>query len=211
MDTPFDEIDGQAGAALPARADNFDAAPATDDPDAILIWMSLALDGLLDEADEERLYARLAVDASLRETWRAWQKVDLICHQTPHAQPEAGFGARFVERLAVAQGRARRRQQVFFAAAALVAWIGLVVLVGLLGWILLSNHSQWMNGFVRELVFYPSAVAVWMRAARSSLSVFVGEPQSLAVGAGYMAACAVVLYGWLIVLRRTTREEVVSS
>jgi hypothetical protein len=80
----------------------------------------------------------------------------------------------------------------------------------LVGWIFVSNQSQWMNGFVRELVYYPSAAMIWMRALRSSWSATVGEPQSMILALSYMAGAAVMLSTWLWFLRRTTRQETVS-
>jgi anti-sigma factor RsiW len=182
-----------------------------DSHDEALVLMSLALDGLLDEADENRLQLMLAADAGLRETWRQWQKVDTTFAAMPHAEPETGFVERFALKLSVREQRARRRRQALFASAAVVAWFSTAAVVVLLGWTLLSNQTQWMNDFVRELVFYPSAAAIWLRAVQTSLGALIGEPESLAIGSAYAVGVGLLLYGWLLLLRRTTREEVVSS
>ena len=190
------------------EATGFDPIDAQDDA---LMLMSLSLDGQLESADEARLQQLLAADAGLRETWRQWQKVDVMFAELPHAVPEAGFAERFTLKLEARELRTRRRRQALFVSAAVVAWFSTAAMVVLLGWTLVSNQTQWMNDFVRELVFYPSAAAVWLRAVQSSLGALVGEPQSLAMSVGYAAAAGLLLYGWLLVLRRTTREEVISS
>lgn len=188
-----------------ASLDTFDAQ------DDALMLMSLSLDGLLESDDEARLQQLLAMDAGLRETWRQWQKVDLLFAEQPRVAPEAGFGERFTIKLEARERRARLRRQALFVSAAVLAWVSTAAMVVLLGWTLLSNQTQWMNDFVRELVFYPSAAAVWLRAVQNSLGALIGEPQSLAISVGYAAAAGLLLYGWLLVLRRTTREEVISS
>ena len=198
--------------APPGEANVEAQSPDTFDAqgDALML-MSLSLDGLLESDDEARLQQLLAMDAGLRETWRQWQKVDLLFAEQPHAAPEAGFGERFTIKLEARERRARLRRQALFVSAAVVAWVSTAAMVVLLGWTLLSNQTQWMNDFVRELVFYPSAAAVWLRAVQNSLGALIGEPQSLAISVGYAAAAGLLLYGWLLVLRRTTREEVISS
>lgn len=188
-----------------------DATTLADAHDEAMLLMSLALDGLLDEADENRLQLMLAADAGLRDTWRTWQKMDALLVELPHAEPSAGFVGRFEQNLEARERRARRRRQALFASAAAVAWLSTAAVVVLLGWALLSNQAQWMNDFVRELVFYPSAAAIWLRAVQTSLSALIGEPESLALVSSCAVAASLLLYGWLLVLRRTTREEVVSS
>lgn len=203
----FDQTSAPPGAET-AEALGFGTFDAQDDA---LMLMSLSLDGQLESHDEARLQLLLAADAALRETWRQWQKVDVLFAEQPRAAPEIGFGERFTLKLEARERRARRRRQALFVSAAVVAWVSTAAMVVLLGWTLLSNQTQWMNDFVRELVFYPSAAAIWLRAVQTSLGSLIGEPQSLAMSVGYAAAAGLLLYGWLLVLRRTTREEVISS
>jgi anti-sigma factor RsiW len=175
-----------------------------------LALMSMALDGLLDAQETERLEALMQEDTKLRATWQQWQKMEALLTTVVRAEPDPGFVERFEERLAVREARERARRRNLYGAAALLGWLlGVAVLV-LVGWIFVSNQSQWMNGFVRELVYYPSAAMIWMRALRSSWSATVGEPQSMILALSYMAGAAVMLSTWLWFLRRTTRQETVS-
>ncbi len=172
--------------------------------------MSMALDGLLDAQETERLEELMKEDTGLRATWQQWQKLESLLTTVVRADPAPGFVARFEERLSLREARDRRRRRTLFGAAALAGWLLIGAVLAFLGWFLVSNQSQWMNDFVRELVYYPAAVMIWTRALRSSWSATVGEPQSLMMALSYMTGAAVMLSTWLWFLRRTTREEIVS-
>lgn len=175
-----------------------------------LLLMSMALDGLLSDDEEARLLALLADDESLDEEWKQWQKVDSLLAGVPRAAPAGDFVARFDVRLDRRLRRAAVVRRGVFLSLAVVAWLGALVMLGTLGWYLWANQTQWMSDFVRELVYYPSAVSIWLRAVRSTFSATISEPQSFAVACGYAAATAMLMVGWLWFLKRTTREEVVS-
>lgn len=184
---------------------------ATDDAhEEAFALMSMALDGLLDARETERLEELMKEDTGLRATWQQWQKLENLLTTVVRADPAPGFVARFEERLSLREARDRRRRRALIGAAALAGWLLIGAALAFLGWFLVSNQSQWMNGFVRELVYYPSAVMIWTRALRSSWSATVGEPQSLMMALSYMTGAAVMLSTWLWFLRRTTREEIVS-
>jgi len=193
----------------PAQARE-EAHPQDTHGEALLL-MSMALDGLLDDAERNRLDLLLAHEPGLRETWRNWQKLHTTLTSVPHAQPAGDFVARFEHKLNRRERSARRRRQAIFATAAIVTWVSTAVAIVLLAWALFSNQTEWMNDFVRELVLYPSAAAITLRAVQTSLSALIGEPESLAFAAACTTALAALLYGWLLILRRTTREEIASS
>jgi len=172
--------------------------------------MSMALDGLLDARETERLEELMKEDAGLRATWQQWQKLEGLLTTVVRAEPAAGFVVRFEQRLLVREQRERSRRRALIGAAAILGWLLAVAVLLFVGWIVVSNQSQWMNGFVRELVYYPSAAMIWMRALRSSWSATVGEPRTLAMALIYMTGAAVMLSTWLWFLRRTTIEETVS-
>ncbi len=191
--------------ATPVVADVVDDAHAE-----AFALMSMALDGLLDAQETERLEALMKENGGLRATWQQWQKLESLLTTVVRAEPEAGFVNRFEERLVARELRERTRRRNLIGAAALTGWVLSFAALVFVGWLLLSNQSQWMNSFVRELVYYPSAAMIWIRALRSSWSATVGEPQSLVMALSYMAGAAVMLSTWLWFLRRTTVEETAS-
>lgn len=174
------------------------------------LLMSLALDGLLDSGEEERLNELLAAHADLGEEWRCWQKMDTLFTGALRVVPAEGFGDRFALRLDQHEARLRRRQRLILGVVTMVGWIGTLAALLCVGWMILSSQSQWMNGMARELVYYPAALGIWMRAMLSSLNATMSEPQSIAIATGYLALTGSLLYGWVRILRRTTREEVIS-
>lgn len=176
------------------------------------LLMSMALDGLLDAHDQKQLDLILAADAGLRDTWQQWQKMDALFGGAAAvaAVPQPGFVARFDTQLDKQLARRRARRRMLYGATATVAWLGTLAAIGFAAWFLFSNQTQWMNDFVRELVYYPSAVSIWARAVRSSFSATISEPQSIAVVGCYAMASATLLAVWMWFLRRTTQEEVVS-
>lgn len=183
---------------------------ADDAHEEVFALMSMALDGLLEAQETERLEVLMKEDPGVRATWQQWQKMDNLLTTVVRAEPEVGFVARFEQHLAVRERRERSRRRALFGAAALVGWSLAAAVLVFVGWILVSTQTQWMNGFVRELVLYTSSVSIWMRALQSSLSATVSAPQSLAIAICYMAGAAVMLSTWLWFLRRTTREETAS-
>lgn len=172
--------------------------------------MSMALDGLLSAEEEARFLSLIAEDDAMDASWKQWQKVDALLEQMPRAVPAGDFVARFEMRLDKKERWAGVRQRLGLAALAVLGWVGAAVVVIAAGWYIWANQTQWMSGFVRELVYYPSAVSIGLRAAQSTLSATVSEPQSIAVVCSYVAAGALLLAAWLWFLKRTTREEVVS-
>lgn len=175
-----------------------------------LLLMSMALDGLLSAEEEARFLSLIAEDDAMDASWKQWQKVDALLEQMPRAVPAGDFVARFEMRLDKKERWAGVRQRLGLAALAVLGWVGAAVVVIAAGWYIWANQTQWMSGFVRELVYYPSAVSIGLRAAQSTLSATVSEPQSIAVVCSYVAAGALLLAAWLWFLKRTTREEVVS-
>lgn len=178
--------------------------------DEALMLMSLALDGLLEADEKERLQRLVAADPALNDAWRRWQQMDAFLATTPRIEPAPGFMSRFATRLEHHERRARIRQGIIFTATAVVVWAALLAMVAGLGWLLLVNQTQWMNAFVRDLAVYPSAALTWLRALWTSLSAMVGEPQTLVLLVGFACFSLALLGVWFRFLQRSTQEEVIS-
>lgn len=175
-----------------------------------LLLMSLSLDGLLEPTELARLQQLIAGDAALGDTWEHWQSMNVTLTAMPHAEPAAGFVSRFAARLDRHERSVRIRQRIVFTATAVFVWMALLVSVAAIGWLLVMNQVQWMNGFVRDLAVYPSVAITWFRALWTSLSVMAGEPQMLLLLIGYGCFTLVLLGVWFRFLQRSTQGEVVS-
>jgi anti-sigma factor RsiW len=101
-----------------------------DAPPAILeefYWMmSLALDGLLDDADRTQFEAHQAQYPDLAALWTEWQNLHVRLDELPHAEPASGFVARFEVRLAQQEALQQRRVLTFSLVVAVLAAFGAI-------------------------------------------------------------------------------------
>ena len=146
-------------------------------------WMSLKLDGLLDEDQERALQAHLATCAACRAEWEALQLVSYLLDKQPTVPTPIGFVARLERRLA-AERVARRRSVVGGGVLALGA-LGLAALIlsslsGLIVglWPLMSQPSLWENlgGWLTQMTNVCLAVGGAIVLLLSSLFDAVGGP-----------------------------------
>lgn len=146
-------------------------------------WMSLKLDGLLDQEQERALQAHLATCAACRAEWEALQFVSRLLEEQLMMPAPAGFVARLQGRLG-AERAARRRSVLGGTALALGALglgaLGLSSLAGLIVslWPLLSQPSLWQNlaGWLDRLADVCLAVGGAIALLLNSLFDAVGGP-----------------------------------
>jgi predicted anti-sigma-YlaC factor YlaD len=89
-------------------------------------WMSLKLDGLLNQEQERALQAHLATCSACRADWEALQFVSCFLDEQPMVPAPPGFVARVEQRLAAE--RAAKRRGVMGAAALVLGTLSLVTL-----------------------------------------------------------------------------------
>lgn len=169
-------------------------------------WMSLKLDGLLDQEQERALQAHLATCAACRAEWEALQFVSCFLDEQPMAPAPPGFVAR-VERRLAAERAAKRRGVIGGAALALGALslvtLGLSSLAGLIFqlWPLLQQPSLWdsLKGWLAQLADVGLAIGHAIALLLSSLFDVVGGPILLV----YMLVVLLLTTFWSrLVLRR---------
>jgi anti-sigma factor RsiW len=180
-----------------------------DAPPAILeefYWMmSLALDGLLDEADQVQFEAYQAQHPALAVLWVEWQQVHSHLDELPHAEPAPGFVERFEVRLAQ-QGALQQRRVLTFSlvAAVLVACGAIAATVGT-GVYILAAHGSWLGEQLHNLVYTSVAADAWLDAVVDSLAALASTPQAQAVGMMYVVVAIIMVFGWVQLLRRSAR------
>jgi anti-sigma factor RsiW len=167
--------------------------------------MSLALDGLLDEADRGRFEAYQAQYPALAAMWIEWQGLDRELEQMPHAEPAAGFVGRFEARLAQREAEQQRRVLAFsLVSVALVA----VVAVAAAVWgftVLTSTQGPWLGEQIHNLVYLSATTGAWFNALLDTLGALANTPQAQALGMMYVVVAIVMIFGWVQLLRRSTR------
>jgi predicted anti-sigma-YlaC factor YlaD len=174
-------------------------------------WMSLKLDGLLNQEQERALQAHLTTCAACRAEWEALQFISRLLEGQPMVPAPAGFVARVQNRL-VAERVARRRNVIGAGALALGA-LGLATLVlsslaslivGL--WPLMSQASLWENlgGWLTQLADVCLAVGQAIALLLNSLFDAAGGPIMLV----YMLAVLLLSTLWSrLVLRRVRARQ----
>jgi anti-sigma factor RsiW len=180
-----------------------------DAPPAVLeefYWMmSLALDGLLDEADRTQFEAHQAQHPALAALWSEWQGLHSRLDQLPHAEPVPGFVERFALRLAQQEALQQRRVLTFsLLAAVLVAFGAIAAMIGTCAYIL-AVHGAWLGEQLHNLVYASVAINAWFDAVVDSLAALAGTPQAQALGMMYVVVAIIMIFGWVQLLRRNAR------
>jgi len=174
-------------------------------PEEYIWMMSLALDGLLDEADRERFAAYQAQDPALTALWNEWQGLDRELGELPHAEPLPGFVARFEGRLAQQEAQQQRRVLAFSLMSVLLVAL-LAVAGGVWGitW-LTSTQAPWLGEQIRNLVLLSATAGTWFGALIDTLGALANTPQAQAMGMMYVVVAMILIFGWVQLLRRSAR------
>jgi anti-sigma factor RsiW len=169
--------------------------------------MSLALDGLLDEAGRQRLQQHLDTCPACRAEWQAMQAVSTLFERSALVGPPLGFAVRVERRL---ESKQKKRRRTFGGVAVLTSSLSLagvtvaavcLVVLGIVAW-------QWLGDLQSVQVGMEAAsqVASGMGLVGKGASLFLGDlllrygaPLLFALGAG--VAVLVGLWTWLFVRR----------
>ncbi len=180
-----------------------------DVPAAVLeemYWMmSLALDGLLDEADQARFDDYCVHYPAVAGLWDEWQKLDRQLEKLPHVEPAPGFSDRFVLRLA--EHEAQQQQRVLalsLLAAFFVTLFAAAAIIGT-GAYILSAQGSWLGEQLHNLVYASVTVNRWLDSFAGSLAALATTPQAQALGMMYVVVAIIMVFGWVQLLRRSAR------
>jgi predicted anti-sigma-YlaC factor YlaD len=171
------------------------------------VLMSLALDGLVDAGDQQRLQTHLAACSACQATWEAMRQVSVLFEQSPMVGPPLGFAVRVERRLAE---KAKKRRHVFGGVAVLTSSLSLagvtvaallVIVLGVVAW-------RWLDSLptVQQGTSAISQVASGMGLLGKGASLFLGDlllhygaPLVILLGIGLLLL--VGLWIWLFVRR----------
>ncbi|MEJ2210447.1 MAG: zf-HC2 domain-containing protein [Anaerolineae bacterium] len=169
--------------------------------------MSLALDGLLDEAGRQRLQQHLDTCPACQAEWQAMQTVSTLFERSALVGPPLGFAVRVERRLETKQ---KKRRRTFGGVAVLTSSLSLagvtvaavcLIVLGIVAW-------QWLGDLQSVQVGLEAAsqVASGMGLVGKGASLFLGDlllrygaPLLFALGAG--VAVLVGLWTWFFVRR----------
>jgi anti-sigma factor RsiW len=171
------------------------------------MWMSLALDGLLDADGGHRLQQHLDSCPSCQLEWNAMHQVAALFERAPMVAPPLGFAVRVERRLAE---RVRKRHLAFGGAAVLTgslslagvtAVVLLLVVVSVLAWQMFDSRLGLEQGTVAVSLIASSVGLVGKAASLflGDLLLRYGPPLVLSLAIGLTLLIAI--WAWLFVKR----------
>jgi predicted anti-sigma-YlaC factor YlaD len=175
--------------------------------------MSLALDGLLDSSDRQRLQQHLKTCATCRTEWEAMAEVAALFESSPAVGPPLGFAVR-VERRLEDQAKTKRRAFGGLAVAtgslsligATVAVV-LILVLGIAAWRWFDTSPSIQEG-TQTLTQVASGVGLMGKGASlflGDLLLRYGAPLVLVLGIGLAVLLGV--WAWLLVKRPGGRRH----
>lgn len=177
----------------------------TESEEEFFLLMSLALDGLLDAAEEATFDRYLMSDPALAAEWQAWQGMHRQMVAAPHAIPTANFVDRFEVNLAQQERRQLLWQGMWIALITLVLWIGAAAGILSVGTYLFVNQSALLADWLQQVIYFWAALASWIDSLGTALNAFAGTPQAAGLGIGYLLLTVGLLTSWFSYLRRSTQ------
>lgn len=169
--------------------------------------MSLALDGLLDSGDRQRLEQHMSTCATCRAEWQAMTQVAALFESSPAVGPPLGFAVRVERRLA---DKSKKKRQAFGGMAVLtgsLSMVGvtvaavLVIVLGVVAWRWFDSSPTIQQG-THTLTQVASGVGLVGKGASlflGDLLLRYGAPLVLLLGIGLVVLFAV--WAWLLVKR----------
>jgi anti-sigma factor RsiW len=170
-------------------------------------WMSLALDGLLEGRDQQRLEQHLVSCSSCRAEWDAMQQVSALFEGSTQVGPPLGFAVRVERRLAE---KTKQKRQLFGGLAVLTSSLSLagvtvavvvMIVAGIMTWRWLDSTPAVQQG-THTVTEVASGVGLMGKAASSLLGDLLmryGAPLVLVLGIGLMVL--LVVWAWLFLKR----------
>ena len=174
------------------------------------LLMSLALDDLLDDEQQNEFERDLATYPMLAERWSLWQKVDQKLLEEPHQEPPHNFVSTFEARLA----KQKRRRSLWFGMAigSLSVTLWVCMTIGLIagGGYILLNQGDLLGQAIHNFVYFSNAITNWLTTISGAAGTVLNTPQAYGIVLGYIALSAIILTVWTQFLRRSTMSQVAS-
>jgi anti-sigma factor RsiW len=169
------------------------------------MWMSLALDGMLDRDDSLRMERHLATCVSCQTEWTAMRKVSVLFESEPMVGPPLGFAIRVERSL---EAKAQKRRRTFGGLAVLTGSLPLVgITVAALTTLVLAVLAwNWFGAMssVQQSAAALGQVASGVALLGKGTSFFLGDLLSrygppLVLGLAVGLAFLVGMWTWLFV------------
>ncbi|MFN2218781.1 MAG: anti-sigma factor family protein [Anaerolineae bacterium] len=171
------------------------------------VLMSLALDGMLDSSDRQRLEEHMKTCVACRTEWQAMAKVAALFEESPAVGPPLGFAVRVERRL---EDQAKKKRRTFgglAVATGSLSLIGatvaavLILVLGIAAWRWFDTSPSLQQG-TQTVTQVASGVGLMGKGASlflGDLLLRYGAPLVLVLGVGLLVLLGV--WAWLLVKR----------
>lgn len=169
------------------------------------LLMSLALDGLLDGDEQQRLDRHLTSCEPCQQQWQIWQTIDDSFQAPPWVMPSVDFAQKVDARIEAVQTGRERRVAWALALLTFFVWAAGFAGTGVLFTLLIYNGVGW---FAETIQWLSSAWRTLTAVATPLWGVLVGlsqNPNTVGLLLGYLALALVMLTAWGYLLRRSLR------
>ncbi len=170
------------------------------------LLMSLSLDNLLDEAEQQQFQAYLDRYPMFTRQWHSWQVLDRHLVLAPSIEPAAGFVQRFETHLAQQGRRSLLGRNLWIALFIVVVWVGMLVGGATLFTYVLLYQGSWLAGLVHNLAYYGAAVTQWFELTWQTVAAWAATPQAIAFAFVYLVMAGGLLAFWIRFLRNSTQS-----
>ena len=177
--------------------------PTPEQEEEFMLLMSLSLDNLADEGEAAQFEGYLTRYPTCAAQWQGWQRLHQQFVAIPHAEPPVGFVDRFEVRLVQQERRRRLWLGFLIGSITLLLWVGVAVGVFTMGAYLFANQGSWLSALVQNLTYSWVNLMQWAKTGWETFVIFANTPQARAIGVGYLLMTAIMLGGWLTLLRRS--------
>lgn len=169
--------------------------------------MSLALDGMLDSNDRQRLEQHMKTCVACRTEWQAMAQVAALFENSPAVGPPLGFAVRVERRL---EDQAKKKRRTFGGLAVATGSLSLVgatvavvliLVLGFAAWRWFDTSPSLQQG-TQTLTQVASGVGLMGKGASlflGDLLLRYGAPLVLVLGVGLLVLLGV--WAWLLVKR----------
>ena len=171
------------------------------------VLMSLALDGMLDSSDRQRLEQHMKTCVACRTEWQAMAQVAALFENSPAVGPPLGFAVRVERRL---EDQAKKKRRTFgglAVATGSLSLIGatvaavLILVLGIAAWRWFDTSPSLQQG-TQTVTQVASGVGLMGKGASlflGDLLLRYGAPLVLVLGVGLLVLLGV--WAWLLVKR----------
>lgn len=185
-----------------SNAEHFDQKPIEFD-----LLMSLTLDDLLDESQDQEFADELAQYPLLAERWELWQEIDQKLYDAPSIAPPSDFVQKIESQLLSRNQKQRFRFGVIVAGLTVLLWGSLIIGLVMLGSVVIQNQGVWLSNLIHNLAYSSAMVLNLVDTVVTMGTTLLGTPQLGIVLISYTTLLMIILAGWTQFLRRSLQHS----